>query len=174
MVRRSSVSRGREAVPAGMLIYRISDPVVDPEEAAKAGPEKAAERKLRMDGLVNADAEILTHMDRSLREEGTRSSVIPAGLKKGAPDGYTPAVSTEDFAVIRAYAGKRIAADLAAIQSGSARILPVREGEFTACSYCPYRAVCGFDRRLPEYNYRKIRPKKDDAALEGMKHEVFG
>ena len=32
----------------------------------------------------------------------------------------------------------------------------------TACTYCPYQAACGFDRKIPGCGYREIRKMSDD------------
>ena len=43
------------------------------------------------------------------------------------------------------------------ILAGSAEANPVRDSkEGTACGYCPYKDVCGFDVRIPGYGFRDI------------------
>ena len=56
------------------------------------------------------------------------------------------------------------------IFAGEASVRPYRLEDKTGCDYCPYHTVCGFDVRLPGFEYRKL--EKFDSAeeiLEKMK-----
>ena len=33
---------------------------------------------------------------------------------------------------------------------------PVKKGEQTACDFCPYGGICGFDPKLPDAQFRRI------------------
>ena len=60
------------------------------------------------------------------------------------------------------------------ILSGEADIRPYYDSENkNACTYCPYINVCGFDRKLPGYNYRRIE-KEAKAAKKGKEIEDAG
>ena len=41
------------------------------------------------------------------------------------------------------------------IISGNIDIKPVRDGNFSPCSYCKYRSVCGFDPEIHPCRYTK-------------------
>jgi ATP-dependent helicase/nuclease subunit B len=51
------------------------------------------------------------------------------------------------------------------IKQGETEINPCRQDGKSPCSYCPYRAVCGFDLLLPGNGYRHIRPPADAWAV---------
>ena len=42
----------------------------------------------------------------------------------------------------------------------------------TACDYCPYSAVCGFDRKNPVYGYRRMAELEDKEIWERLKEEA--
>lgn len=48
------------------------------------------------------------------------------------------------------------------ILQGSTALLPYKQGTRTGCDYCPYHAVCGFDRKTSGYAYRKLRAIKPE------------
>ena len=58
------------------------------------------------------------------------------------------------------------------ILSGNAAVYPYRIGRTTACDYCPYGDVCGFDRGIGGYRYRDILSGKDKDILARMEEEV--
>ena len=45
-------------------------------------------------------------------------------------------------------------------------------GGKTGCDYCPYQGICGFDKKIPGYEYRKLSKLKDVEALQQMEQEV--
>ena len=42
------------------------------------------------------------------------------------------------------------------IMEGSMEARPVKKGEQTACDFCPYGGICGFDPKLPDEQFRRI------------------
>ena len=74
---------GKEVVPAGIFYYNIKDPLVDTDKENAETPEEIEMeilRQLRMNGLVNSDLEVISHMDRAIEK---KSDVIPVALKDG-------------------------------------------------------------------------------------------
>lgn len=43
---------------------------------------------------------------------------------------------------------------------------PYKSGTRTACDYCPYHAVCGFDKKTSGFEYRKLKNKKTEEIWE--------
>ena len=52
---------------------------------------------------------------------------------------------------------------------GETKAVPYRRSTETACDYCKYRHVCGFDLRVPGYRYRDIGKMSREEALAAMK-----
>ena len=38
---------------------------------------------------------------------------------------------------------------------GKIKAAPYKDGSRSACDYCPYRSVCGFDSEIGGYEYRR-------------------
>ena len=124
------------------------------ENGTALSAEKELLRNLRPTGMVNSDEGILRLMDRNLT---TTSDVIPVRmLSQGRGIAKSSfALSTEEFGAFSEAVKDvicRIAGDIA---GGSTEVSPaVLDNQRTACTYCPYRDVCGFDRKLPGFAFR--------------------
>ena len=53
----------KEVLPAGIFYYRIQDPIVKKEET-KAEVEQSILKELKLDGLINADENVVEHLER--------------------------------------------------------------------------------------------------------------
>ena len=47
---------------------------------------------------------------------------------------------------------------------------PYKQGSRTACDYCPYHAVCGFDTKTAGYGFRQLC-SMSDAVWEAIERE---
>ncbi len=154
-------NQGKEVVPAGLFYYHIDDPVVDGEEAGdRAEIDRMVLRKLRMDGLVNSELEVISLMDREIEKA---SDVIPVAVKDGlVQEAKSSVANRERFGALRGFVRSRLKQAGTEILNGAIGAAPYRQGSRTACDYCPYHGVCGFDRRLPGFEYRKLKDKKPE------------
>lgn len=161
----------REAVPAALLYYRFQDPLTED------GSGKSIYRMLRPKGLVNSDEKALKLLDRELAE-GCTSDVIPVKKKKdGELDRHSCTFDNDGFRELMQDVEECIRERALAILTGEKAAVPVEyNGRRTACTYCPYREACGFDRRLPGYRGRKAgstvkEPGAEQAAAEEGEQE---
>lgn len=167
---------GKEAVPAGMFYYHIQDPVVDwePEEDEETIEEKIL-KKLRMSGLVDSDLEVIRHMDREIE---TESQVIPVAMKDGLiVEAKSSVASRKRFKALTEYVHQKLKTAGQEILSGNIAVNPYKQGNRTGCDYCPYHAVCGFDRKTAGYGYRRLRSLKTEdiwQEIEGQEEEENG
>lgn len=160
---------GKTAEPAGIFYYHISDPMVEGN-----GTESEEEirhsilEQLKLNGLVNDDPEVYGAMDT---EFSGNSSVIPVGLKTdGSLKATSKVASTYEFGVMSDYAKEKIMQAGKQIFAGEASVRPYRLAEKTGCDYCPYHTVCGFDPRIPGYEYRQLEQfDNSEEILEKMK-----
>lgn len=143
-----NVSGGRETVPAGIFYYHMQDPVLDKE--SNLDDEKVRERllkKLKPDGIVNSDKEILQTLDYKI---GSDSLVVPAAFKKdGTLKAGSSAISTEQFASVSRFVRKKLKETGERMMEGEIAPRPVKNKQQSACDYCEFADVCGFDRKLP-------------------------
>ena len=116
--------------------------------------EKQILKQLRMNGLVNSDLEVIHHLDREIQKE---SDVIPVAVKDGYVQEAKSSVAGEArFQALRRFVGKRLKQSGQAILKGENGLAPYKDGDRTACDYCPYHAVCGFDTKTAGYGFRRF------------------
>ena len=161
-----------EVIPAGMFYYHIDDPVIESEgNLNEEEIRDAILMELRPEGLVNSEEEIYRAMDDEF--EG-KSQVIPVTLKKdgsiSASGSYV--ASSEEFNVMQEYANTKILRSAKDIYEGNIQVNPYTAGSMeSSCSYCPYASVCGFDRKIPGYRYRKLEAVEKSEIIEKMQTE---
>jgi len=141
-----------EILPGGVFYFNINDPIVnEPRDSAEV--EKKILDCFQMSGLVLKDETVIEAMDSGLKGE---SAVIPVTvLKSGAGLGARSSVmSLDEFGGLRKSVNERIAAISHDILSGNISAFPYKKGSATACDYCVFGAVCGFeaDERPGKYN----------------------
>lgn len=160
---------GKQVEPAGVFYYHIDDPMLDQEEdETDEAWGRRMLKALRMDGLVNADRKVVELLDRVL-EDGTTSDVIPVGKKKdGSYTSYSKVASPEQFDVIRTYTRKKVREIGESIFSGNVKISPYQRDGATACAYCEYQGICGFDQKIQGYEYRKLKGMDTELLMKAM------
>ena len=158
---------GKEVEPAGIFYYNVKDPMI--QETAEADVERVTEKilkELKMNGLVQADQEVAVKMDKSL-------SSIPVSLNRDGSFRKTSSVaSREQFEILNRYVKKKIKGIQQAILDGEAEAAPYELGRKNACMYCPYQGICGFDRKLPGYEYRRLKVFQDQELWKAFTEEV--
>jgi ATP-dependent helicase/nuclease subunit B len=149
------VSGGKETVPAGIFYYHMQDPVLDKESGLDE--EKLREKllkKLKPDGIVNSDKEILQTLDREI---GSDSLVVPAAFKKdGTLRAGSSAISTKQFASVSRFVRRKMAETGRRMMDGEIAPNPVKNKQQSACDFCEFADVCGFDRKLPGMCEQKL------------------
>lgn len=152
--------------PAGMLYFKIDEPVLD-RSAAKdmESYEKEIRKKLKMDGLVLEDDEILSAMDEFY---ATGSDVIPVKrTQKGTFDAYSKVATAGEFESISKHAKRTVKKLCSEILNGVSTVSPTK----SACTYCEMKALCGFDPTVAGYTYREVEKLNDVDVLLNMKKE---
>ena len=169
----------KTAVPAGIFYYNIKDPMVKKEgEMTPEEIEKQILKQLRMNGLVNSDLEVIHHLDREIQKE---SDVIPVAVKDGyVQEAKSSVAGQKRFDALRRYVGSGLKRSGQSILKGENGLLPYKDGDRTACDYCPYHAVCGFDTKTAGYGFRRLRSMKPEEVWQeieencGMKENKKG
>ena len=134
----------KEIVPAGVFYYRIQDPFCGGTEGKGRG-RNAALKELKPDGMINLQDEVLLHLDRNQKGESLAVPVkynLNGSLGKRIEGGGAGSISDDD-GLCSAKGGGDSREDA----SGDVTAAPTEEEE-TACDYCRYRHICGFDSRL--------------------------
>lgn len=160
----------KEAVPAALLYYHIEDPVV--EAKGELSPEEINEQllaKLRMNGVVNSEEDIVERLDGQMQD---KSDVIPVEKKKdGSFSARSSMMSTEQLQLLSDYVSGKIRKIGREILDGTISLNPYEKGAEQACSYCPYKRVCGFDESIPGCRKRSLEELDKEEALKRMKEQ---
>ena len=159
----------KEIVPAGVFYYRIQDPFVEaPKE--KEEVETLLLKELKPDGMINLQDEVLLHLDRNQKGE---SLAVPVKYNlNGSLGRGSKAVAQEAFQTMMDYAVQKAEEIRGKIASGDVTAAPYRRGKETACDYCRYRHICGFDSRLEGYQYLEIESMNQEEVLANMQKDV--
>ncbi len=168
----------KEVETAGIFYYNMDDPIVikDEEDAVNQALLKA----LKMNGLVNQDSHVIPLLDQAFSAEkeetlkgSVKSWIIPVEtLKDGGIGKRSSVMDKSGFETIGAYVKHKISQEGKEIFDGNIQIEPYRQGDRTACMYCPYASVCGFDPKLPGNAYRELQELKTNEALEQIREEL--
>ena len=160
---------GQEVIPAGVFYYRIEDPLVEkPEEDTDVQDQILKE--LKPDGVINCKDEVLEHLDH--KREGESLAAPVKYNKNGSLSRASKAVSEEEFEIMMKHAVQKVQTVHEEIMTGEVSPRPYRKGQETGCDYCRYRNICGFDTKLPGYEYREIRKMSLEEAIGAMKGEL--
>ena len=144
----------KEIIPAAMLYYHVSDPMLKSEE--ELSPEQINDqllKELRTNGLVNDSEEVIQLLDTGF---DTKSSVIPVERKKdGSLSARSSVVSRQDYETISNYVQYKIQQFGTEILRGNIAVNPCEQGNADSCTYCTFREICSFDGKIPGYEKRK-------------------
>ena len=158
----------KEVVPAALLYYHVEDPTVEtPIELSEEELNEQILSKLRMNGVVNSEPDIVERLDRYMQD---KSDVIPVERKKdGSFSARSSIMSREELQVISNYVNDKVKQIGREILDGCISINPYERGSNEACTYCEYRRVCGFDSSIPGYQKSKFENLDREELMERMK-----
>ena len=157
----------KEIIPAGVFYYNIKDPMIQEKIDADVETVSAGIMKeLKMNGLVQADAELVHKIDNSL------GSIPVAFNKDGSFRKNSSVADRKQFSVLGRYVRTKIEKIRSSILEGDAEVSPYELGKKNACTYCPYITVCGFDRKLSGYEFRRLKNFSDEELWKSIDREA--
>ncbi len=162
----------KEVIPAALLYYHVADPMA--EATGEEEPEKLNKmirETLCMDGLVNSSEAVILRLDKAM---SGKSEVIPVSRKQdGELYANSSVMDGENLKLISDYVNHKVRSLGKEILTGNKEINPYEAGERkTACTYCAYKKVCGFDVSLPGYEKRFLEKIPQSELLEKMKEDL--
>lgn len=162
-----------ELLPAGIFYYHVDEPVVETEGiVSEEQIWQSVFEKLRLDGIVNADPEVYGAMDETFE---SKSDVIPVSrTKDGTLARTSKAYSTEQFAMISEHVTRTLIQLGRRMLAGEIAAEPFELQGKTACTWCAYRSICGFDERLQGCGYRKLKQITSDEDIFAAMAEDAG
>ena len=162
-----------QAMPGAILYFKIDDPIIKSKsELQDEEIRKQVLDKLKMNGLLLKDAELLKAMDNDME---TYSLVIPATFKKDGDFSSNSSVITEEqFNILREYVNFKMIELCEDMLSGKIRIEPCKNQRTSYCDYCDYSAICQFDTSIKDNKYKLVLKKDDKEIWNDMIEKVKG
>ncbi len=98
--------------------------------------------------------------------------MIPVVLKDGEVQaGRSSVANRERFARLSQFVHRKLKEAGQEILDGEIGVEPYKNGQRTACDYCPYHAVCGFDRKTSGYEFNRWKNRKTEEIWEEICRE---
>lgn len=149
---------GKDVQPAGIFYYNVKDPVEEWKEGE--GEEDLQERilkDLKVNGLIQDSEKIIGHLDRKFADGQMESSIVPIKYNKnGSLAAASSVASLENINRLSVHVHNTMAGIGRKILAGDVSINPYERKNRTGCDYCPYAGICGFDHKIPGYEYRRL------------------
>ena len=155
---------GKEVIPAAMEYYQIQDPIVDWEENKEDGwLSKKILEALSPTGLLNKTPEAIGLYSQKAGEKQREEPGIQTEklLEKGSR-----AVTPEQLSALTAFVRKKVKELGTDLAGGKIPVNPYSCQNRTACDYCAFRTVCGFDAKMPGFSYRRLRSSLGDLIFQ--------
>jgi ATP-dependent helicase/nuclease subunit B len=142
-----------ENIPAGVLYMPVREQFISaPRTVADSAVLSEHAKNWKMSGLLLEDEEVLRGM-----EADVAGVFIPAKLKKdGTLDGRSSLASLARMGKLAEAVKEQIIAMGEALHGGQIAAKPVEDVVYPACTYCDYRAVCGFEEGDPIREIAKL------------------
>ncbi len=126
--------------------------------------------ELKMTGMVSDDEEVISLLDKDF---DNKSSVIPVARKKdGSFTQASSVLSDQDFKTVSDYASHKIRELGVSILDGDIGLKPYEQKDADACTYCDYRSVCGFDRKLGAGLVRHLEELDQESAMACIRESL--
>ncbi len=135
---------GQAPKPAGMFYFRLNDPLVKTMEISEEKLSEEIIKKYKMSGLVLSDSDVIKAMDRGI---SGFSKIIPVRINKDGKiiESSSKCASLSQMEKLQQYMKRTVAEIGREILKGNTDISPCISGKQSACTYCKFKSVCGFD-----------------------------
>ncbi|MBP1761947.1 MAG: addB [Firmicutes bacterium] len=154
--------------PAALFYFKIDDPLINVTDMDLTDIEDKIRKKLRMNGLVLKDVELVRAMDRDLQGN---SDILPLGIKNnGEFSAASSVLEAEEFDILFDYLQELLKEIGTQMVNGQIRIEPVKTDKWKACDRCIYHAICQFDKMFAANRYKNILSARDADILDKIKN----
>lgn len=152
-----------EVVPAAVLYYHVADPMLkgDGQKLSAEAVNEQLKAQLRMNGAVNGEDTVVHLLDAGFE---SKSDVIPVERKKdGSYSARSAVYGREDLRQISDYVTGKMRQLGNQIIAGDISVNPYEKGQESACTYCSFQSVCGYDTKIEGYHKRTLSMGRDEA-----------
>ena len=161
----------KKVVPAAMLYYHIADPMI--EDGQRLTPEQLNQKllqELKMTGMVNENDRVVSLLDGEFSD---KSDILPIERKKdGSFSAYSSVISEKDMETVSNYVNYKIKELGTGILQGNIAVNPCEQNGNSACTYCAYKSVCGYDTEIAGYELRELEKLSQEEAIGAMEEAM--
>lgn len=167
-----AISKKQEAIPAGTLYFSLIEPVIKAKNKHLTDEqlEQEIRNNFKMNGLILGDVNVVKMMDNNLVKGN--SSIVPAYIDKdGNLSKNKPSIlEKDDFKKLQIKIEKIIKEISQNILTGQIQQKPIYlyKNKKTACDYCNFKAICGFNSKMYGNNYNYIPNASKAEILEKL------
>lgn len=161
----------KEIVPAALLYYHVSDPLIKvQEDITDEEINQEILKELRTAGIVNQDEKVVSLLDKNFTD---KSMVVPVERKKdGSFSVRSSTIAKEDYETVSQFVNYKIRQFGREILDGNIAVNPCEQGGRQSCTYCAYRGVCDFEEKVAGYDIRLLGSPTEEELLDRMKEEM--
>lgn len=159
----------KKVVPAALFYYPVIDPMMDQDDANVTNEEweRWMHERLRVSGLIADDEDVIKGLDQTFTE--TSDVVYMEKKKDGSFKASSEIIGTEDLGTISNYVNHIISKIGNDILSGIHSARPCGEN---ACTYCNFKEICCYDKKLPGFYENVPESMKDAEVLKKMEEKI--
>lgn len=157
-----AVREGMEYVKsAGVFYFEIADLMVEGDgqsrEEILAAVEKEIRKSFRLDGTVLNESKVIESIAGDFE---SYSHILPIkkdkdGLYSGNTEGRM--LSKEEFEKLEKTMDQVISQLCSSLAAGNIDIRPKKLDDISACTYCTYKSICGFDLSFDGCSYDVVK-----------------
>ena len=151
-----------KAYPAGAFYFPIVDKLIESDLTDVEEIEKQIAGKLKMQGIVLKDINIIKAIDADIENEG---SVIDVRVKDEDIKSEN-ALSEEEFTALLDHVMELVKDMSKEILAGNISIHPYSDKQKAQCSYCEYSSMCKFDTLFEGNTHKTVKALKDKEVKE--------
>lgn len=158
---------GKKVVPAGIYYYHMKDSIVDAMGQSEEEREDIRLKELRMNGVTNSDPDAMNMID-------PRGGAVVKGLEKkkdGTPKSTAVTATERQFGLLQSHARRKAKKLAKAMYEGDIQASPYEYSGKSACEYCEYQSICGFELRTEGCCYRRLEKLAKEEIWNAMEEE---
>ena len=168
-----AICKAEDIMPAGVFYFSLLEQMIKADKKVSDEEiENMIRKNFRMKGLILADVKIIKMNDNTLKTGS--SKIVPAAITQSGTvnEKWTNGVNKEQFKILQDYIDKTIKDISKEILSGKIDLKPYNKKGKTACEYCSYKSICGFNTKQNGNQYNYIDKKSKDDLIKMMKQEM--
>ncbi len=147
--------------PGGMLYLTLDSPIISVKNSLDTEDIELKIRKNHiMTGIFLNNEDVLSAMDSELKE-GTTSEILDVKFDKSGLLNGKNNLTLDEFSYMLSKVSETVKKEAESIFDGQFKIKPVLCGGKSACTYCPYSAICRFEETTCSFDVIEKTPKDE-------------